>query len=308
MTAPTPSTTSESAQPVAVAHRGRRPFWGYLFALPHGLGLAFFTLLPIVIALVMGTYDWPLLGEKVFVGIANYTQLLTDPNFQAALWNTILFVVLYLPLNLIVSMGMAVWISPKIKGRQFFRVLFFIPTVTPIVANVVVWKLLYQPGGVIDYVFSSLTGQNAPNFLADENWAMIAIVIMTVWQGFGYNMLVFSAALDAVPDSQIEAAALDGANAWRTFWRVRLPMVTPSVFFATTMTLITSFQIFAQPFIMTRGGPGNSTMTLVQYIYNQGFRFSQLGLASAAATILFAIILIITGIQFLGQKKWVHYE
>jgi len=288
--------------------RGKRSRWGFLFALPHGLGLALFTLLPIAIALVMGTYDWPVLGKKTFTGVANYLHLFADKNFQAAIANTVLFVVLYLPLNLIVSLGMAVWISPKIRGRQFFRVLFFIPTVTPVVANVVVWKMLYQPDGVIDFLFTRLTGVSAPNFLADEHWAMLAIVVMTVWQGFGYNMLVFSAALDSVPDSQIEAASLDGANPWQIFWRVRLPLITPSVFFATTMTLITSFQVFAQPFIMTKGGPGNSTMTLVQYIYNQGFRYSELGLASAGATILFLIILAVTAVQFLGQKKWVHYE
>jgi multiple sugar transport system permease protein len=292
----------------SVRTKGKRSPWGFLFALPHGLGLAVFTLLPIVIALVMGTYDWPVLGKKTFTGLANYAHLFADRNFQAAIGNTVLFVVLYLPLNLLVSLGMAAWISPRIRGRQLFRVLFFIPTVTPVVANVVVWKLLYQPDGAIDFLFTTLTGTSAPNFLADEHWAMLAIVVMTVWQGFGYNMLVFSAALDAVPDSQIEAAALDGANPWQIFWRVRLPLITPSVFFATTMTLITSFQVFAQPFIMTKGGPGNSTMTIVQYIYNQGFRYSQLGLASAGATILFLIILAVTAVQFLGQKRWVHYE
>ncbi|MFV0428988.1 MAG: carbohydrate ABC transporter permease [Arachnia sp.] len=306
MSAPAPPTAA--TRPASGTRRRRGSPWGYLFALPHGLGFALFTLLPIIIAIVMGTYDWPMLGERVFIGVGNFVQLIQDPNFQAATRNTVLFVVAYLPLNLIVSTGMALWISPKIRGRQFFRVLFFIPTVTPIVANVVVWRMLYQQGGVIDYAITTLTGRNAPNFLGDENWALLAIVFMTVWQGFGYNMLVFSAALDAVPESMTEAAAIDGASAWRIFWSVRLPMVTPSVFFATTMTLITSFQVFAQPFIMTRGGPGNSTVTMVHYIYNQGFRYSNLGLASAGATILFSIIVVITAIQFLGQKKWVHYE
>ncbi len=282
--------------------------WGYAFALPHGLGLAVFTLLPIVVALVMGTYNWPTLGEKTFVGPRNYVMLLGDDTFLAALRNTCVFVVLYLPLNLVVSMGMAAWLSPRIRGRQFFRVLFFLPVVTPIVANSVVWKMLYQPQGALDWAVRTLTGSPAPNFLNSETWAMPAIVLMTVWQGFGYNMLVFSAALDSVPDSLVEAASLDGATAWQSFWRVRLPMVTPSVFFATTMTLITSFQVFAQPFILTKGGPGNATITLVQYVYNQGFRYSKLGLASAGATILFSIILVVTAIQFLGQKKWVHYE
>lgn len=294
--------------PATVTRRGKRSWWGFLFVLPHGLGLALFTLLPIFIALAMSTHDWPAIGQRAFVSFQNYVTLVQDPNFIAALRNTCVFVLLYLPLNLVVSMGLAVWISPKIRGRQFFRVLFFLPTVVPLVASVVVWRMLYQPGGVFDYVVTATTGNPAPDFLADERWAMIAIVVMTVWQGFGYNMLVFSAALDSVPDSQIEAAALDGASLWNTFWRVRLPMITPSVFFATTMTLITSFQLFAQPFIMTRGGPGNATMTLVQYIYNEGFRYQNLGLASAGAVILFGVIFLITAFQFLGQKKWVHYD
>lgn len=301
-------TTPRSAARSGLPARKRRSPWGYLFVLPHGLGLLIFTLLPIVIALVMGTFNWPVLGAKTFTGFDNYLKLFADKNFVAALVNTVVFVVLYLPLNLVISMGMALWLGPKIRGRQFFRVLFFIPVVTPIVANAVVWKMLYQPGGVFDYVAQTVSGTKAPNFLGDARWALLSIVVMTVWQGFGYNMLVFSAALDTVPESQIEAAQLDGANAWQVFWRVRLPMITPAVFFATTMTLITSFQVFAQPFIMTKGGPGNSTMTLVQYIYNQGFRFSQLGLASAGATVLFGIILAVTAVQFFGQSKWVHYE
>lgn len=302
------TTTTLEDRPTLASRPRKRSWWGVLFALPHGLGLAFFTLLPIVIALAMSTYDWPALGERTFIAFQNYATLLQDPNFIASLRNTVTFVALYLPLNLVVSMGLAVWVSPKIRGRQFFRVLFFLPTVVPLVASVVVWRMLYQPSGVFDFLVTTVTGRSAPDFLADENWAMLCIVVMTVWQGFGYNMLVFSSALDSIPESQIEAAALDGASPWSTFWRVRLPMITPSVFFATTMTLITSFQVFAQPFIMTRGGPGNSTMTLVQYVYNEGFRYQNLGLASAGAAILFGVIFLITAVQFLGQKKWVHYD
>lgn len=290
------------------AGSGRRSLWGVGFVLPHAAGLALFTAVPIVMAFVMSLYDWPTLGPRTFIGLDNLTYLLGDETFLAALRNTFAFVIMYLPLNLAISLGMAVWLGPKIKHRHIFRVIFFIPAVTPIVANVVVWRMIYQPDGFIDATMQSLFGVPAPNFLGDENWAMIAIVVMSVWQGFGYNMLVFSAALDSVPESQMEAAALDGANGWQTFWRVRFPLITPAVFFATTMTLITSFQVFVQPFILTKGGPGNSTITLVQYIYNQGFLYQSLGIASAGAWILFVIILGITAAQFLGQKKWVHYE
>ena len=297
-----------AATPQTGSQLGRRTPWGPAFAAPHGVGLAIFTLLPIIVSLVISLFNWPLLGSPTFLGLDNYERLFSDPIFGQVVWNTVLFVVLYVPLNLAVSLGLAAWLTPRIKGRHIFRVIFFIPSITPVVANVVVWRMLYQPGGLIDGVAQSTTGIPAPNFLGDEKWAMIAIVVMSVWQGFGYNMLVFSAALDAVPENLTEAAAIDGANAWTIFWRIKLKLISPSIFFATMMTLITSFQVFAQPFILTKGGPGSATSTIVLYIYNQGFQFHQLGLASAAAWVLFVIILGVTAVQFLGQKKWVHYD
>jgi multiple sugar transport system permease protein len=290
------------------AEVGRRSWWGLGFAAPHSLGLLVFTVVPIVASLVVSFMNWPTIGSKSFAGVSNYVHLFGDPVFRTVILNTVLFVVLYVPLNLVVSLGLAAWLTPQIRHRHVFRVLFFIPTVTPIVANVVVWRMLYQPGGAIDASMLTVFGVHAPNFLADTNWAMLSIVAMSVWQGFGYNMLIFSAALDAVPENQIEAAQLDGAGAWQTFWRIKFPLISPSVFFATMMTLITSFQVFTQPFVLTAGGPGDSTETLVQYIYNSGFQNQQLGLASAGAWVLFVIILGITAVQFLGQKRWVHYE
>ena len=290
------------------AEVGRRSWWGAGFAGPHSLGLLGFTVVPIVASLVVSFMNWPMIGERSWVGLGNYTRLFADPVFRTVILNTVLFVVLYVPINLVVSLGLAAWLTPRIRHRHVFRVLFFIPTVTPIVANVVVWRMLYQPGGAIDATMQSTIGVHAPNFLADDHWAMLAVVAMSVWQGFGYNMLIFSAALDAVPENQIEAAQLDGANAWQTFWSIKFKLISPSIFFATMMTLITSFQVFTQPFVLTKGGPGTATETLVQYIYNTGFQNQQLGLASAGAWVLFVIILGITAVQFLGQKRWVHYE
>jgi multiple sugar transport system permease protein len=259
-------------------------------------------------ALGISLFDWPVFGERKFLGIENYTHLLNDPVFRRVVLNTTLFVVLYVPLNVVVSLGLATWLGPKIRGRQAFRVLFFIPVMTPMVANVMVWRLLFQPGGLIDSGMQSWFGVNAPNFLGSSNWAMPAIVAMSVWQGFGYNFLVFSAALDQVPQSQLESAQIDGAGPLQRFRYVTWPMITPSIFFATTMTLITSFQVFAQPFILTQGGPGVATQTIVMYVYNQGWQFLTMGLASAAGWVLFVIIMGITAIQFIGQKRWVHYD
>ena len=279
-----------------------------IFLGPSLIGLALFTLFPTVMALVMSLFDWPVFGNRTFHGLDNYTRLLGDPIFRQVVLNTCLFVVLYVPLNVVVSLGLAWWVSPRIKGRQGFRVLFFIPVMAPVVANAMVWRLLYQSGGLLDSLSQSLLGSPAPNIVGSSATAMLAVVAMSVWQGFGYNFLVFSTAIDQVPQEMLEAAAIDGASARQRFRSVTLPLITPSIFFATTLTLITSFQVFAQPFLLTKGGPGNATQTLVLFVYNEGWRFLHMGLAAAAGWVLFVIIMGITAIQFLGQKRWVHYD
>jgi multiple sugar transport system permease protein len=279
------------------------------FLTPGALGFLAFTLFPVVASLVMSFFDWPVLGEPSFAGFGNYVELFTtDDTFRTAILNTLLFVVLYVPINIVVSMSLAVWISPRIAGRRFYRVLFFIPAVTPMVGNAVVFTLLMTPNGLIDSTFKTLFGTGAPNFLGSSDWAMPAVVLLSVWQGFGYNLLVFSAALDAVPAHLVEAAEIDGAGSVRRFFSVVLPLLSPSIFFATVLTLISSFQVFTQSYVLTGGGPGNSTTTLVMYLYQSGFQFFRLGFASAIAWVLFVFIMIVTAVQFIGQKKWVHYD
>lgn len=295
----------DDAKPPRLRRDGRA---AALFAGPSLIGLTVFTLFPVVLSLVMAFFRWPAVGERTFVGLENVTTLFTDPVFRRALLNTLLFVVLYLPLNLIVSVGLAVWMGPRIKGRKALRVVFFLPVVTPMVANAIVWRMIYQPNGLIDGTLYAATGTHAPNFLGEQGWAMFAVVAMSVWQGFGYNMLVFSAALDAIPRDLLEAAQIDGAGPWRQFFRIMLPMISPALFFATTMTLITSFQVFTQPFLMTGGGPGIDTETLMMFVFDKGFSIYQYGLASAGAWILFVLILGVTAVQFAGQRRWVNYD
>jgi multiple sugar transport system permease protein len=299
-------TTSAGTSAPQRGRRDRRHAYGFLA--PSVLGLAIFTVFPTVMALFMSLYNWPVFGDRSFIGLTNYGHLLTDRIFLRVIGNTFLFVVLYVPLNVIVSLGLAMWLGPRMRGRRIFRVVFFIPVVTPMVANAMVWRLVYQPGGLIDATTHGIAGVSAPNFLGSSSLAMLAVVVMSVWQGFGYNFLVFSAALDALPGAVLEAAEMDGAVGARRFWHVTLPMITPSIFFATTMTLITSFQVFAQPFILTGGGPGAATQTLVMFVYNEGWQFLHMGLAAAAAWILFVIIMGLTAVQFLGQRKWVNYD
>ncbi len=299
---------SQVSSPDKYSWRRKKAMAGVTFMSPQAIGLAVFMAVPIVMSAVMSLFDWPMLGERSFIGLENYRKLFAAPSFLHALRNTVIYVVLYLTLNLIVSIAIAGWLSgPNIRHRQFFRVLFFLPTVTPMVANVVIWKLLYQPDGAIDATIRTIFRVDGPDFLNNSYWAMPAIVLMSVWQGFGYNMLIFSSALDNVPEDIVQAADIDGASRWVSFFKIKLPLISPSVFFASTMTMITAFQLFTQPFILTKGGPGDSTITLVYFIYNQGFIYQNLGFAAAAAWLMFMIILIITAIQFVGEKRWVFY-
>ena len=279
------------------------------FASPALVGLALFTIVPVGLSIVMSVYDWPTFGDRTFSGVDNYAKLFTSsPDFWPALRNSAVYTLLYVPLSIALSLALAIGLGPRIRGRGALRVLFFIPVVVPMVANVLVWKMMLQPQGLFNGLAQSWFGITLPNFLADPSWAMIMVVAMSVWQGLGYNMLIFSAALEQLPESVLEAAGIDGARGLRLVWSVMIPMISPSIFFATIMTMITALQVFAQPQLLTGGGPGNATKPLVMFIWEQGFTFGDLGLAAAAAWILFAIIILITGMQFAAQRKWVHYE
>jgi multiple sugar transport system permease protein len=307
LSVPAPPAAAPAAAPGSGVHRGDgRAALGFLA--PSTSGFLLFTLIPLVGSLAISFFAWPVLGRRRFVGVDNFVELLTDPIFHRVMLNTLVFVVVYVPLNIVVSLGLALWISPRIRGRGIYRLLFFIPTVTPMIANALVWRLLYQPGGAIDQAFQTVLGMPAPNFLGDNRWAMAAVILMSVWQGFGYNMLVFSAGLDAIPQSLHEAASIDGAGPLRRFWSVTLPMLSPSMFFAMIMTLITSFQVFVQPYALTAGGPGVATETMVLHLYKEGFQQFDLGTASTIGWFLFMIIMLVTALQFLGQKRWVHYD
>lgn len=289
--------------------RGGDTAAAYAFLAPNGIGFLIFTLIPIGASFVLSLYNWPLLDQPSFNGGQNYRDLvMKDPVFWQVLRNTFYYVFAYVPLNLLLSLAIAVWLSSKIRGKNLFRVIFFLPVVTPMVANAMVWTLLYTPhSGVIDWFLINILHLSGPNWLGSQTLAMPAMVMMSIWQGFGYNMLILSAGLQVIPADLYEAAALDGASAWRRFLNITMPLLTPFLFFALVMTLITSFQVFTQPYILTGGGPGVSTTTLVLYLYNNGFQFFKMGYASALAWILFVFIMMITALQFIAQKRWVHY-
>jgi len=309
ITVPSTAATSAAGPPVRGRARGHEARAASGFLALSMAGFVVFTIVPIIGSLVMAFFDWPVFGDRTFTGVTNFRTLFTsDPVFGRVVWNTVLFVLLYLPLNIIVSMALALWISPRIRGRAVYRVLFFLPAVTPMVANAIVWQLILTPRGVVDSLWTSVTGGPAPNFLGSTSWAMGCVVLMSLWQGFGYNMLVFSAALDAVPANLVEAATVDGAGPIRRFVSVVLPMLSPSLFFCTVMTIIGSFKVFTQPYLLTLGGPGESTNTIVLYLYRNGFSFDKLGYASALAWALFVIVMLITALQFSQQKRLVNYD
>ena len=248
-----------------------------------------FMALPILASLALSFTNWQLISTPSFVGLQNYIKLFTvDPAFYTILRNTLFFAVEYLAVNIIVSLLLAVWISSLKRGKAIFRVIFFLPTFTPTIAASVVWLLIFTPDGLADTVIRSL-GLGLPNFLLNPTWAMQAVVIVTLWANVGYNVVMFNAALDLVPKHYLEAATIDGANAWQRFWRIRLPLISPTVFFATVMTAITSLQVFDEIFAMTRGGPGSATATLGFAIYQKGFTNFQMGYASALAWVMFVM-------------------
>lgn len=280
----------------------------FLFLLPSILGFVVFMLFPIIASLAMSFTNWQLISTPSFVGFANYVRLFTlDPTFFAVVGNTLFFTVEYLVLNIALSLVLAVWISSLKRGQRWFRVIFFIPTFTPSIAVSVVWMLIFTPDGFMDFLFQSLA-INAPNLLLDPKLAMQAVIIVTLWSSVGYNMVLFNAALDLVPQSYLDAAKIDGASAWDRFWKIRLPLISPTVFFGTVMTAITSLQVFDQIYIMTRGGPGSSTVTLGFSIYQSGFANYQMGYASSLAWVMFMMIMALTALQFWLQRKWVHYD
>ena len=278
------------------------------FLLPSLIGIVLFLVLPILASIALSFTNWQLLGTPRFVGISNYVRLFTtDPQFWTVMRNTIFFTAEYLVLNIIISLGLATWISSLKIGQRWFRVIFFLPTFTPLIAVAMVWMLIFSSGGLFDNLMAALSLPFS-GVLNDRTLAMQAVVLTSIWAGVGYNTVLFNAALDMVPATYLEAARIDGATAWDRFWKIRLPLISPTLFFGTVMTAITSLQVFDQIYVMTKGGPGSATATLGYAIYQRGFQNFQMGYASAIAWVMFALIMALTALQFWLQRKWVHYD
>lgn len=281
----------------------------YIFLTPALSAIFIFFFVPVIAAFIISFTDFDIyalgnLSTVRFIGLNNYINLFDDPLFFTALKNTFYFVLMAGPLSIAISLGAALLLNSKlIKYKAIFRLSYFIPVVTTLVAVAIVWRFIYHPRfGILNYILSTV-GIDQIDWLGDTSTAMPAIVLMSVWKNFGYNMIIFIAGLQNIPEDLYEAASIEGANNWQKFKSITLPMLAPTTIFISIITMIGYFQFFAEPYIMTQGGPLNSTLSIVQYMYQEGFRWWNMGYSASIAFVFFFIILIGTVIQLKIQKS-----
>ncbi|MHB8581329.1 MAG: carbohydrate ABC transporter permease [Ignavibacteriaceae bacterium] len=278
-----------------------------IFLSPTLIIFSTFILFPVFFSFYLSFQKWNMFsGESTFVGLANYSKLFNNPDFWLVLKNTAIYTFATVPLNIIFSLLIAYLLGKKIFGKKLLRTLFFAPVVISPVAAAVIWRWLYDPNfGLINY-FLAFFGIGTINWLNDPSAAMFALIIMGVWKTFGINMILFSAGLQAIPETYYEAALIDGASPWARFWNITIPMLSPTLFFIMVMSMIGSFQVFDLVYVLTSGGPLGSTKVLVFYIYEYAFKYFQMGYASAASYVLFAILFVFTMIQIKYMKSKVY--
>ena len=276
---------------------------GWWFSLPALLLIAVFFLLPVVAALLLSFTDFDLyaLADPAnlrVIGLDNYRTLLVTPIFWKALGNTALFVVLGVPLSLLASLGAALLLDSRLtRFKPLLRTALFAPVVTTLVAVALIWRyLLHTRYGLLNYALEHL-GVDAVDWLGDPNWSMPSIVLLAVWKNFGYNMIILLAALQAIPEDLYEAARMEGAGTWTRLRHITLPLLAPTLALVGIVTVSGYFQLFAEPYVMTQGGPLQSTVSVLYYMFDQGFTWWKLGYASSVAFVLFALILLFTGMQ-----------
>ncbi|KJL32204.1 carbohydrate ABC transporter permease [Microbacterium azadirachtae] len=284
--------------------RRRSILIGWSFILPNFLGFALFTLVPVLAAFVLAFMNWDAYNPPTFAGIKNFTRLFGDQNFHVALGNTLLYAIGHVPLTLVCALGLAILLNQKLRGIAFFRVAIFFPYITSLVAIAIVWNMLFDPvNGPINQFLHLLGIANPPGWTSSTGWALPAVIITSVWRDMGYYMVLFLAGLQAIPQEYYEAAAMDGAGRWRTFWNITLPSLRPTTFLVLVLLSVSSFKVFDLIFVMTGGGPGRATLVLSQLIYQDGILNGQFGYSSAISLVLFLIVLIVTVFQFRIQQR-----
>lgn len=282
-------------------------FQGWLFISPVVFGLLVWWIGPVIAALLLsltsGNFRSP-----TWVGTENYQRLLQDELFWKSLRNTLYYVSGVIPLGVSLSLLLAVAMNARIRGIVVYRTIFFLPVVSSGVAIALLWTWIYHPEfGILNFLLS-LVGLPRVPWLASIEWAMPAIIIMSVWRGLGYQMVIFLAGLQSIPETLYEAAKIDGANSWQQFRHITLPMLSPTTFFVIVLSFISAFQVFEASYVMTQGGPYYATLTIVLYIFQNAFQFFKMGYAAALSYVLAIILLSVTLVQLVLQKRWVHYE
>ena len=280
-------------------------FCAWLFILPAFIGTLIFIILPIFSSFWFSLSRWNLLGAPKFIGFANYIELFQDHYFFGVLLNTFYYAGVTTIFGIIIPLILAVFINSKIKGAGLYKIAYFIPFITPMIVVAIVWQWIYDPNyGILNWI---LNNSNL-KWLFDKYLAMIAVIIVSIWKNIGYNMIIFLAGLQAIPDSINEASEIDGAVGIKRFFLITIPMLSPTIFFVSIMTTISSFQVFDLIYLMTGGGPENSTNVLVYWLYKNAFEYFNIGKASAIAYVLFLIILLLTLFQWKTRKSWVMNE
>lgn len=279
-------------------------FAGWIFILPALVGTLIFIIIPVICSFGLSFAKWDLLNPIQFVGLSNYKEIFTDSLFYKILWNTIVFAVSTSVLGVIIPLVLACILNSKIRGSEFYKTAYFLPFITPMIVIGVVWEWIFDPNiGFLNHILHLHI-----NWLYDTHYAMTALIIVSVWKLIGYNMVIFLSALSGISLSMFEAAKIDGASPFQTFKNVTVPLLSPSIFFVVIITAISSLQVFDLIYLMTQGGPFESTNVLVYAIYKNAFEYFNVGKASAIAYVLFIIILVLTLIQWNLRKKLVYNE
>ena len=286
----------------------RNTIVGYSFILPNFIGFAIFILVPVLFSFTLSFMQWDGFNPMEFVGFQNFRNIFRDRVFRQSFGLTFKYTISTVLLTLVASIGLALALNTKLKGRNAFRAAIFFPYVASIVAIGAVWKQLLEKNfGPVNTLLRAIGIDNPPGWFASTNWAIWGVVIVSVWKFMGYYMIIYLAALQDIPNQLYEAATIDGANGWQKFRNITIPMLTPASFFVFIMLTINSFKIFDLVYVLTEGGPGTSTTVLVKYIYDQSFMYWDYGLASAASMVLFAIVAAVTVVQFRAEKKFTDY-
>jgi multiple sugar transport system permease protein len=289
----------------------RREGWAALgFLAPSGIGFLLFVLAPTLGVIGLSFYNWNLLSDGTFVGFANFARLFSDTRLAAVYGSTTYMAVAILALNVIVGLILAVLLETRMPNwvRGFFRLSFLFPFVVSSSAVALIWRfLLNKDLGLVNY-WLGLVGIHHIDWLGSTTWAPISIILVNSWKTLGFSILIYVAGLQSIPIELREAAIVDGANAWQRFWRITLPLLSPTVFFLIVINTINAFQVFAEPRVLTQGGPGDSSRTVVQYLYDTAFQNFDLGYASAIGLTLVLVLVVLTLIQFRLSRRWTFYQ